>query len=88
MYNIYKSSSHVVTSHHSLVPYSIIFLSHLHHYHIAAASPPAPLANNWLSGPGSANWAQPFLGILLHSFISPQNVTAIKNTKKQNLTKL
>ena len=26
MYSIYKSSSHVVTSHHSLVPYSIISL--------------------------------------------------------------
>ena len=47
MYNIYKSSSDVVTSHHSLIPYSIISLSYLHHHRIAAASP-APIAHDWL----------------------------------------
>jgi len=55
VYNIYKSSSHVVTSHHSLIPYSLISLSHLHHRRIAAAPPLTPVAHDWLPGLGSAN---------------------------------
>jgi len=42
MYNIYKLLSHIVTSHHSLVPYSIISiisLSYLHYPVITAAAP-------------------------------------------------
>jgi len=50
MHNIYKSSSHVNTSHHSLIWYSVSSASSSHRRRF----PPATVAHDWLPG-----WAPP-----------------------------
>ena len=53
VYRLYKSSSHVVTSHHPLVQYSIISLSASSSHH--CYFPLVPVARDWLPRLGFAN---------------------------------